>query len=306
MRGEFGQPLIGEAKRLDAAQGTGLVRQAAGGDVAFGVHDAFEFAQEPGVELAGIVYVLDGEAGAQCLRRHQQPIRTRRRQRGAEGVGAAVAGWLDLVETGQAGLHASQPLLQRLGEAAPDRHRLADGFHRCGQQRRRAGKFLECETRDLHHDVIDGGFEACRRDTGDVVGEFVQRVADGELCRDLGDREAGGLRRERRRPRNARVHLDDDHAAVGGVHRELHVGAPGIDADRAQAGDRCVAHPLVLFVGQRQRRGDGDAVAGVDAHRIDVLDRTHDDAVVRMIADDLHLEFLPAQHGFFDQHFRGG
>ena len=64
--------------------------------------------------------------------------------------------------------------------------------------------------------------------------ELVQRVADGELGRDLGDREAGRLRGERRGARHARVHLDDDHAPVVGIDRELHVRAAGVDADLAQ------------------------------------------------------------------------
>ena len=304
--GELRQVLVGEAERLEAAQRAGVVRQAGRGDRAFGIDDAFQFAQEPRIELAGVVDVLDRQAGAQRLRRDQQPVGARRGQRGAECIGAAVAGRLDLVEAGQPGLHAAQALLQRLGEAAADRHRLADRLHRCGQQGRRAGEFFEGEARDLHHDVVDGRLEAGRRDARDVVGEFVQRVADGEFGGDLGDREAGRLRRQRRRARHARVHLDDDHAAVGRVHRELHVGAAGIDADRAQAGDRGVAHPLIFLVGQRQRGRDGDGIAGVDAHRIDVLDRADDDAVVRAVADHLHLEFLPAEHGFFDQHLGGG
>ena len=101
------------------------------------------------------------------------------------------------------------------------------------------------------------------------------------------------------------IHLDDDHAAIGGVHRELDVGSAGVDANGAQADDRSVAHPLIFFVGQRQRRRHGDGIASVDPHRIDVLDRAHDDAVVRTVADHLHLEFLPAQHRLLDQHFGG-
>ena len=304
--GELRQVPVGEAERLDAAQRAGIVRQAGRGDRAFGVDDAFEFAQEPGIELAGVVDVLDREAGAQRLCRDQQPVGARFGERGTECVGAAVARRLDLVETGQPGLHAAQSLLQRLGEAAADRHRLADRFHRCREQGRRAGELLEGEARDLHHDIVDRRLEARRRDARDVVGEFVQRVADGKLRRDLGDREAGRLRCQRRGTRHARVHLDDDHAAIGRVHRELHVGAAGIDADRAQAGDRGVAHPLIFLVGQRERGRDGDGIAGVDAHRIDVLDRADDDAVVRAVADHLHLEFLPAEHGFLDQHLGGG
>ena len=37
------------------------------------------------------------------------------------------------------------------------------------------------------------------------------------------------------------------------------------------------------------------------AHGIDVLDGAHDDAVVRLVADHLHLELLPAEHAFLDQ-----
>ena len=74
--------------------------------------------------------VVDAETGTQGLGGHQQPVRRGRRQRGAEGVGAAVTGRLDRIEAGQAGFHASQPLLQGFGEGAADRHRLADRFHR--------------------------------------------------------------------------------------------------------------------------------------------------------------------------------
>ena len=41
------------------------------------------------------------------------------------------------------------------------------------------------------------------------------------------------------------------------------------------------------------------------AHRIDVLDRADDDAIVVLIAHHLHLVFFPAEHRFLDQHFRG-
>src|ERR1700730_1553556 len=44
--------------------------------------------------------------------------------------------------------------------------------------------------------------------------------------------------------------------------------------------DAAVAHQLVFLVGEGQRRRHGDAVAGMDPHGIDVLDRAHDDAVV--------------------------
>jgi hypothetical protein len=68
---------------------------------------------------------------------------------------------------------------------------------------------------------------------------------------------------------------------------------------------RGVAHQLVFLVGQRLRRGHRDAVAGVDAHRVEVLDAAHDDAVVGAVADDFHLVLLPADQALLDQQFLG-
>ncbi len=56
-----------------------------------------------------------------------------------------------------------------------------------------------------------------------------------------------------------------------------------------------IAHRLVFAIGQRHRRRHGDRVAGVHAHRIEVLDRADDHDVVRVIAHHLELELLPAE-----------
>ena len=58
---------------------------------------------------------------------------------------------------------------------------------------------------------------------------------------------------------------------------------------------------LPFLVGQRLDRRDRDRVAGVDAHRIEVLDRADDDAVVVLVAHHLGLEFLPADERFLDE-----
>ena len=52
------------------------------------------------------------------------------------------------------------------------------------------GKLLEGKTRDLGDHIVDGRLEGGRRRAaGNVVVKLVQRVADGQLGRDLGDRE---------------------------------------------------------------------------------------------------------------------
>ena len=86
----------------------------------------------------------------------------------------------------------------------------------------------------------------------------------------------------------------------------MDVRAAGFDPDFAQHGNRAVAHDLIFLVGQRQGRGDGDAVAGMDAHRIDVFDGADDDGIVGPVADHLHLELFPAKQAFVDQHLCDG
>ena len=71
-------------------------------------------------------------------------------------------------------------------------------------------------------------------------------------------------------------------------------------------GERGVAHDLVFLVGERLDGGDGDGVAGVHAHGVEVFDRADDHAVVVAVAHDLHFEFLPAEQGFFDEDFGDG
>ena len=171
-------------------------------------------------------------------------------------------------------------LHERLDERAADAHRLADGLHLRAERAVGAGELLEREARDLDDDVVERRLEARRRRAGQVVRDLVERVADGELRRDLRDRVAGRLRGERRGAGDARVHLDHADLARVAVARELDVRPAGVDADRADDGDRRVAQLLVGLVGERHLRRDRHRVARVHAHRVEVLDRADDHDVV--------------------------
>ncbi len=186
--------------------------------------------------------------------------------------------------------------MQRFLEGAADGHNLAHRLHLGGQAVVGLGEFFERETRNLGHHVVDGRLERGGGGAaGDVVAQFVQGIADRQLGGDLGDREAGRLGGQRGGTRHPRIHLDDDHPAVYRIDGELNVGAAGIDADLAQHRNAGVAHDLVFLVGQGLGRGDGDGIAGMHTHRVEVLDRANDDAVVRLVANRLHLIFLPAE-----------
>jgi hypothetical protein len=177
----------------------------------------------------------------------------------------------------------------------PQPERLADRAHLGAEPALGQRELLEVEARRLDGDVVECRLERRRRLAGDVVRQLVERVADGEESRELRDREARRLRGERRRARDARVHLDHAVLACIGRDGELHVRAAGGDADRACRRERRVTQLLVDAVGQRLLRRDRPRVAGVHAHRIQVLDRADDDGVAACVAHHLELVLLPAR-----------
>ncbi len=255
-----------------------------------------ELAEVPEVDLRPRLHLLDAEATAEGLEDEVEAI-GRRHLEAVEQLAVAL---------GQIGcgveLARAHRLCERLPEGAADRHRLAHGLHVGRQLAVGAGELLEGEARHLRDDVVDGRLERRGRRPRDVVRDLLERVADGEPRRDLRDREAGRLRGECRGAGDARVHLDDDDLAVGGVDAELHVRAAGLDTDRPDHLQRLVAELLVELVGECLRGRDRDRVAGVDAHRVDVFDRADDDDVVVAVAHQLQFELAPAEYRLLEQH----
>ena len=196
--------------------------------------------------------------------------------------------------------------MQALLERPANGHRFAHAFHLRGERGVGLREFLERKPRHFGHDVINRRLEARGGFARDVVFDFVEQVADGEFGGDFRDGKSRGLGRERGAAADARVHLDDDHAAVVGVDAELDVRAAGLDAHGADDGEALVAHDLKFLVSQRLDGRDGDAIAGVDAHGVEVFDGADDDAVVGLVAHHFHLVFLPAEQGFFDEDLGDG
>src|SRR3546814_11375828 len=90
-----------------------------------------------------------------------------------------------------------------------------------------------------------------------------------------------------RSPRHARIHLNDDEAAILRIDRELHVRTTRFDANLTQHSNAGAAHDLIFLVRKRQRRRNGNAVAGMDAHWIDILDRADDDGVIGAVTPEI-------------------
>ena len=194
--------------------------------------------------------------------------------------------------------------LQRFLEVTADRHRFADGLHADAKAAVGCSKLFKGKARQLGDYVVDGRFEAGRGFLGNVVGQLIKGIARRKLGRELRDRESGRLGGQRGGPRYARIHFDDGQTSGFRVNAELYIRSAGFNPDDPQDLQRRIAHDLVFAIGQGLGRSHRDGIAGMDAHRVHVLDSADDDGVVFLVAHHFHLEFLPAEHGFLEQDFR--
>src|SRR3989344_603849 len=67
---------------------------------------------------------------------------------------------------------------------------------------------------------------------------------------------------------------------------------------------RYLTKPVVLGIGKCLRRGDYDALARVNTHRVEIFHVAHGDAIVGTVAHDLVLDFFPSAEVFFDEYLR--
>ena len=81
---------------------------------------------------------------------------------------------------------------------------------------------------------------------------------------------------------------------------ELDVGAAD-DLDRIHDPVGVVLKTLLQLFGNGQHRRGAEGVAGVGAHRVDVLDEADGDHIAVRVTDNLQLQFLPAQDRFLYQ-----
>ena len=194
--------------------------QVGGGECLALIGDFLEVLEEPRIDGGGGVDFFDRPAVHEGGLQPEDALGIRDLQLAGDFLLRCVLRLLAVeAEAPAAGFQRAQALLHAFLEGAADGHRFADRLHRGREHRVGGGEFFESETRDLGDHIVDGRFERCGRFARDVVGQFVERVTDCKLRGDFCDRKSGRFRGERRRAGNARVHLDDDHAAglrVGG------------------------------------------------------------------------------------------
>ena len=200
------------------------------------------------------------------------------------------------------GFQTTKRFLKRFLERGADGHHFTHGLHLRGEAIVGLRELFKGKTRHLRDNVVNGRFDGSRLGAArHVVLQFVEGVAHGKLGGNLGDREASCLGSQSGRTGHARVHFNDDQATVFRIDRKLHVGTTGSHTDLTDHGKRGIAQLQVFLVRQGLSRSHRDGVTRVDTHRVQVFDRANDDAVVVLVTDHFHFDFLPTEKRLFNQ-----
>ena len=185
-------------------------------------------------------------------------------------------------------------------EVAVDAHDLARCLHLRAQRAVRVDELVKWPAREFDDAVVKRRLKAGFRLLRDGIRDFVQRIADGNLGRNLGNRITRSFRCQCRRTADARVYLDDIVFVAVRVEGILRVAA-AFDAELADNAQRSTAEHLVLVVRQRLGRCHDNGVARMDADRVEVFHVADGDAVIIAVAHDFVLDFLPAGYAALDE-----
>ena len=288
----------------------------------FHQRDVLERAREPGVDAGRARERFGAYAAPQCVQQRPQAfvVRVQRQPRVVQPFQhricvAAVLRRISIAETpafafpedvAVGDFQRAHRFLERRLKRAVDSHHLAGCLHLRGDGTVARRELVEWPARNLHYAVVERGLERGDGLLRYGIGDFVEALAHGNLGGDSRDGIACRLACQRGAAADARVDLDDvvfvvPAAAVGQrladdiARRERHLYvAAAFDAKRADDFQADGAQQLVFLVGERLAGRDYDAVAGMHAHRVDVLHIADGDAVVGGVSHHLVLDFLPA------------
>ena len=267
----------------------------------FYIRDVLDLMDEPLVNLRDLMDLVNArDAAAQGFGNHEDAFIVDARKVLLD------AGIIPLIHLFH--MQAVHADLQRAGgledcslEMAVNAHDLARSLHLRTERTVSIDKLVERPAREFDDTVIKCRLEAGFRLLGNCVGDLIERIADGNLGRNLGNRIAGSLGSQCRRTADTRVDLNDIVAVAVRIQCILRIAA-ALDAklaDNAQAG---AAEHLIFMVRQRLRRSHNDGIARVYTNRIEVLHVADRDAVIIAITHDLILDLFPAGHTALDEH----
>ena len=284
---EPGQRLVGIAQKLSLP--VKILCHGFPGENLFILCQILELVQKPPVNFGNGVDFFYGNPCLQGLKHGKQPMIVLLGQPLHDRCIAQGGG----VQGVQGDFRSPDGLHQSHLKGGGDGHDLAGGFHLGAQLPAGTGEFVKGPLGNLHHHIVQGGLKAGAGFAGDVVGNLIQGVAQGNPGADLGDGVARGFGSQGRGPGHPGVDLNHGIFKAVRIQCELAVAAAHNADFRDDVQGRAAKH-LIFLVRQGQGWGHHNGVAGVNAHRVEILHGAHGNHVSRSVPDGFKLNFLPA------------
>ena len=221
--------------------------------------DILHLFEEPDIDLCNLVDVFHRHAAAKRFRHDE----------GTLGVDAVQLGFQLVVgerfqrrgdKAVLAHLQRAHGLEQRVFKVRANGHDFARRLHLRADVLVGIDEFVERPAREFEHHIVKRRLGAGVGLSRHAVDDFIQRIAQRNAGRDLGDRVTRRLGGQRRGARHARVDLDDIILHAVRAERVLHVAA-ALDAQRADDVQRRAAQHLVFRIAQSLARRDDDGIA---------------------------------------------
>ena len=143
-----------------------------------GSDDALELAQEPAVNVAQLVDVLDRPTTCERIG-HSKDAPVRRELELFVDLG--IINHIILAETSKRRIDRPDGFLHTFLECATNGHHLAHTLHAAAQLRAHAHELAQVPTGDLSHHIVETGLEACTRLARHRVAQLVQWNVETQL-----------------------------------------------------------------------------------------------------------------------------
>ena len=299
LAGDFGDGYIGQAhilRRQHQARRQGFAAQ-----LIFHLCDIIDFIDEPFIYFRdGVNLIHRGNAAAQSFGNHEDAL-----------VVYAVEVLLDsrIIPGGHfrhgqavyADFQRAHSLENSAFKVAVNAHDFARGLHLRAQRLVRINELIKRPAREFHDAVVERRLKAGLGLLRYRIGDFIKRITDGNLGRNLGNRIARCLGGQGRGTAYTRIYFDNIVTVAVGVEGILRIAA-AFDAEFADNAQGGTSEHLILMVSQRLGRCDDDGVTGMHAHGVEVFHIADGDAVVVAVTHNFVFDFLPAGHTALNEH----
>lgn len=179
-----------------------------------------------------------------------------------------------MIQGSQRNLRPPHSFHDRHFKRRADRHDFPRRFHSRAQLSLGIQEFIERPFGKFDDDVIDCGLEAGERLARHIVSDFVERITESDLCRNLRNRVPRRLGGERRRTAHTGIDFDDGIFKRIGIERKLNVTAALYSEFGYNRQSRTAEH-LIFFIRKRHRRSNNDRIARMNTDGVKILHGTH-------------------------------